>query len=120
MKGELFVPIVLFLVTGIVIVSFIYYKSKEKQLLIEKGFSPEQILELFKRKIDPYILMKIGIILFFFGLGLGLGMWLEDMNFNHKDYGNDYWIPLCMFTFTGVGFVLASLTNKLNKGKENK
>ena len=105
-----FIPIVLFLVIGLVIVIAIYYKSREKQLLIEKGLSAEEIKKFFEDKRDPFIMLKIGIISIFFGLGIGFGMMLERSN------QGDYWVPLFLFTFTGVGFVIANLVG--NKLKE--
>ena len=105
-----FIPIVLFLVIGLVIVIAIYYKSREKQLLIEKGLSAEEIKKFFEDKRDPFIMLKIGIISIFFGLGIGFGMMLE------RSYHADYWVPLFLFTFTGVGFVIANLVG--NKLKE--
>ena len=105
-----FIPIILFLVIGLVIVIAIYYKSREKQLLIEKGLSAEEIKKFFEDKRDPFIMLKIGIISIFFGLGIGFGMMLERSNHG------DYWVPLFLFTFTGVGFVIANLVG--NKLKE--
>ncbi|MCK7528040.1 MAG: hypothetical protein MZV64_65835 [Ignavibacteriales bacterium] len=52
----------------------LFYKSKEKQMLIEKGLSAEEIKKFFEEKRDGLWLMKIGIISIFFGLGLGIGM----------------------------------------------
>ena len=51
MEGTLavFIPIVMFLIIGLISVAFIYYKSKEKQLLIEKGLSAEDIRKFFTR-----------------------------------------------------------------------
>jgi hypothetical protein len=119
MKGEILVPIVLFLVVGVISVSFIFFKSKEKQMLIEKNLTPEQIKDFFKTKRDPNILMKLGIIIFFFGLGLGSGLWCESMNFNGKGYDNEFWIPFLLFTFTGIGFIIANLIDRFLKKNEN-
>ena len=107
-----FIPIIFFLVVGLVLVISIFYKSKEKQLLIEKGLSGEEIKKFFESKRDPFILLKIGIISIFFGLGLGFGMMLE----KSRSGGGDYWVPLFLFTLTGVGFVVANLVG--NKLKE--
>lgn len=105
-----FIPIIFFLVIGLVLVISIFYKSKEKQMLIEKGLSAEEIKKFFQEKRDPFIMLKIGIISIFFGLGLGFGMMLE-----RSDHG-EYWIPLFLFTLTGVGFVVANLVgNKLRE-----
>ena len=112
MEGTIavFIPIVMFLIIGLIAVVFIYYKSKEKQLLIEKGLSAEDIKKFFESKRDPFLLLKIGIISIFFGISLGLGIGLQDNS--HKDY----WVPLMLFVFTGIGFVIANLVgNKLRK-----
>ena len=45
-----FVPIILFIVTGLVLVTFFYLRSKEKQMLIEKGLSSDEIKTFYDRK----------------------------------------------------------------------
>jgi uncharacterized membrane-anchored protein YhcB (DUF1043 family) len=105
-----FIPIIITLVIGVVLVVVFYLKSKEKQMLIEKGLSSEEIKKFFEQKSDGLGLMKIGIISIFFGLGLGFGMMLEDWSCK------DYWIPLMLFVGTGIGFVLANvISNKLRQ-----
>ena len=107
-----FIPIVTVLVTGLVIVTFFYLRSRERQMLIDKGLSAESIKEFFDTKKDPYRLLKIGIITVAFGISLGLGLWLEDMT------SKDYWTPFSIFTITGIGFVIASIvSNKLIEKK---
>ncbi|NOX18592.1 MAG: phage shock protein B [Chlorobi bacterium] len=101
MNPEVFIPIVLFLVLGAVVLAWIYYRSQERQLIIEKGLTAEQMKELMAKKWDPYILLKMGIIILFFGFGLGVGMFLEELN------PSDLWVPFSLFTFTGVGFIVA-------------
>jgi len=103
-----FIPIITVLVVGLIIVTYFYYRSRERQMLIEKGLSAEDIKQFFERKKDRFMMLKIGIISIAFGLGLGIGMMLE------QGTGGKHWIPLCLFTFTGIGFVVANLTgNKL-------
>ena len=110
-----FIPIVMFLVLGLIIVTFIYYRSRERQMLIEKGLSAEEIKQFFQQKKDPFILLKIGMICIFFGLGLGFGLMLED------NTSKEYWVPLMLFVVTGIGFVIANLSSKklASKGSEN-
>ena len=109
------IPIILILVVGIVLVTFYYLRSRERQLLIEKGLDAESIKEFFSsRKYgkSSYNLMKIGIISVAFGLGLGLGLGLGR-------YGqNEFWIPLCIFVFTGTGFIVANIVGKRLDDKE--
>lgn len=97
------IPIIAIIVTALILITAFYYKSREKQMLIEKGLSPEQIKEFFESKKDPNRLLKFGIIIFAFGLGLGLGIMMEDST------SKEYWIPLLLFTFTGLGFVASGL-----------
>jgi hypothetical protein len=100
------IPIIVTLVIGVVIVTAIFFKSREKQMLIEKGLSPEDIKKFYQQKKDPYIMMKIGIVIFFFGVGLGLGLILQD------ETSRNYWVPFLLFTLTGAGFVVANLLVK--------
>ena len=100
------IPIIGIIATALVLITAFYYKSREKQLLIEKGLSADQIREFFESKKDPNRLLKFGIIIFAFGLGLGLGIMLEDYT------SKEYWIPLLLFTFTGLGFVVSSLVSR--------
>ena len=107
-----FIPIIFILVTGLIISTAIYLRSREKQMLIEKGLSPEQIKEFFaeKKNKDPYVMTKIGIVSVFFGIGLGLGIYLQDST------GQEHWVVLFLFTLTGLGFILANLlTRRLEK-----
>ena len=105
-----FIPIVLFLVIGLIWVTAYYFRSRERQMLIDKGLDAQSIKDFFEQKHDPYTLMKWGIIILAFGIGLGLGLMLQDYT------NEDYWIVLFMFTFTGIGFIVANaVTQKLLK-----
>jgi len=106
---DILIPIILFLVIGIVLVTHYYLRSKEKQLIIEKGLDAESIKQLYSNRktvSSSYNLMKIGIISVAFGLGLGLGMAAEESG------KAEFWVPLCIFVFTGVGFITANLIGK--------
>ncbi|MGE5437378.1 MAG: DUF6249 domain-containing protein [Syntrophothermus sp.] len=106
----LFIPIILFIVTGIVMIIWMFFRSREKQMLIEKGFTADEIKAIYFRKKDNNTLMKIGIIALGFGIGLGIGLWLEDLT------SKEFWVPFFLFVFTGIGFIAANLIgNKLNK-----
>ena len=105
-----FIPIIVTLVIGLVIVVDIYFRSKEKQMLIEKGLTVEERKRFLEEKRDPFRMLKIGMISIFFGLGLGFGMMLQNAT------GQDYWIPLLLFIGTGIGFVLDNVIgNKLKQ-----
>lgn len=102
----LFIPIVAMLITGLVLVTYFYFRSREKQLLIEKGLSTEEIKEYFSTKKDNLALFKWGVILAAFGIGLGIGLILEDST------GKDFYVPIFLFTITGIGFIAANLAAK--------
>ena len=96
-----FIPIIGTLVIGIILVAYFFFRSRERQLLIEKGMDAQSIKEFFQSKKDPFRLLKIGIVTIAFGLGLGIGIILNDVT------SKEYWIPLLLFTITGIGFVIA-------------
>ena len=107
-----FVPIIFFIVTGLVMVTFFYFRSKEKQMLIEKGLSSDEIRTFYDRKKDPFVLMKIGIVSIFFGIGLGFGMMLQE------NTRQDFWVPFLLFVSTGLGFVLSNILGRSMIKKE--
>ena len=108
-----FIPIIMVLVAGAVTIIYFYLKSKEKQMLIEKGLSTEEIKKFFEEKKDGFWLMRIGIISIAFGLGLGFGMFMEDAT------TKEYWVPLSIFVGTGIGFVVANLFSDKMKKNNN-
>jgi len=111
MHGGDFIPIVMFLVIGIIWVSFIFYRSKEKQMMIEKGLSYEQMVELLRTKRDPFLLLKLGVLTIFVGLGLGAGFLFSYWT------GYEEWIAFFIITMTGMGFLVGFLlTRKMKNG----
>ena len=78
-----FIPIIFIIVTGLIIVSVVHLRSKEKQMLIEKGFSADQIREFFQRtgkRKNRFLCYNANWnCCVFFGLGIGLGLMFEDM-----------------------------------------
>ena len=102
-----FIPIVLFIVIGLVLLIYFYLRSKERQMFIERGFSPLDMKEYYtKHKTDGTWLLKSGIICMFFGVGLGLGIML-DTNLHIHDAP-----PLFIFTFTGAGMIVAHYVSR--------
>ena len=107
-----FIPIIMVLVAGAVTIIYFYLKSKERQMLIEKGLSAEEIKKFFENKRDGLTLFKIGIISIFFGIGLGIGM------LSGPEETREIITPFAIFIFTGAGFVLANvLSDKMKKNK---
>lgn len=108
-----FIPIIGTLVIGIVLVSYFFFRSRERQLLIEKGMDAQSIKEFFHSKKDPLRLLKIGIVTISFGLGLGIGIILNDVT------SKEYWVPLFLFVLTGTGFILANVVSRKLEKENN-
>jgi len=113
MEGTIavFIPIIMMLVIGLIFVTYFYLKSRERQMLIEKGLSAEDIKQFFEKRKDHFVLIKIGMIAIFFGIGLGLGMIS-----GHDEGTREIYMPASIFIFTGIGFVVANLVG--NKMRE--
>lgn len=104
------IPIIALLVTGLILVTYFYFRSRERQMLIDKGLDAQSIKEYFDKKADPYRMLKIGIISIGFGIGLGLGIFLAEKT------DDGFWVVLLMFPITGISFIVANLfSNKLLK-----
>ena len=105
--------IIITLIIGLVITTYFYFRSKERQMMIEKGLTAEQMSELFKSKRNPYTWLKLGIIIVGTGLGIGFGVMAEQANLNEGV------IPLSIITFIGLGFVGAFfISRKFEKEDE--
>src|SRR4030042_1497076 len=115
MAVAIIVPVTFFLVTGIIWVTYLYLKSREKQIMIEKGMSYEQMVDYLKTKRNPYTMLKAGIITICFGIGLGLGMYLENISYGY----DDGWPAITIFVFTGLGMIIAFFVSKKYEMKEN-
>lgn len=113
MDGGNIVGIVFFLIVGLVSVTFIYFRSKEKQMMIEKGLSYEQMVELLKTKRDPFLLLKLGLLTLFVGFGLGLGFLFNNLT------SYEEWIPFWIVTMTGLGFVAGFIVSRKMKNGNN-
>ena len=113
MDGGNIVGIVFFLIVGLVSVTFIYFRSKEKQMMIEKGLSYEQMVELLRTKRDPFLLLKLGLLTLFVGFGLGLGFLFNNLT------SYEEWIPFWIVTMTGLGFVAGFIVSRKMKNANN-
>ncbi len=104
---EVLIPIMFFLVTGSVIISYVYFRSKEKQMMIEKGLSYEQMVEFLKSKRNPYTILKIGIVIAISGIGIGLGSYIGE---NYEYMGGI--VALLVIGSIGLGFITAFYATK--------
>ena len=81
-------------------------------MVIERGLDVEMIREIFKKKEFPYALLKIGIIVMFFGFGLGIGLITAFYT------GVQEWIPFLIFVGAGLGFIVAFYAGKKAEEKD--
>ena len=107
-----FIPIVSTLALGLAFVTWVYFRSKEKQMIIERGLDTELVKALFERKKSPYALLKIGVVILFFGLGLGIGLLIEVYT------GVEQWIPFLLFAGVGLGFIFAFVIGRKFEEKD--
>lgn len=113
MEGIL-VPITLFIVVGAVTLSAIYFRSRERQMMIERGLSTEQISEIFKSKKSSSSSLQIGIVMLFLGTGIGIGIITEEW------YHSDAMLPFFVLSFLGLGSVAAFFAGRLVDKKDRK
>ena len=106
--------ILITLIIGLVVATYFYFRSRERQTMIDKGLAPEQIAELFKSKKNPYIWLKLGIITVGAGLGIGFGVMFEDAHMNEG------LIPLSIITLTGLGFIAAFFVSRKFEKEDEK
>jgi len=105
-----FVILLMFFLTGIFLTWFFIHKAREKErlLLIEKGVDLSKLPISEKFKINfPWL--KIGIIVTSISTGVLLGAILMPFYGNPKA---DLFMPILMFLFGGIGFILASILDK--------
>lgn len=96
-----FIPIISIFATVAVLLTFIYFRSRERQMIIERGLSNDQIQELYAKKKSPYLGLKIGVVILAGSIGLTLGLIFLDL------FGGEYLPPMGCFIFTGIGFIAA-------------
>lgn len=103
----IFIPITFILVTGLVLFTYIFFNSKERQLLIEKGYTPEELKTLYQsRRKSGSNLLKLGVISIVFGIGLGFAITMSEW------YHLDALVPMAIFVSAGLGIVLAYYIGK--------
>jgi|GEM_PF-720563 len=127
---EEMIPIILFLVTGIVLVVYFYFRSKDRQLIIEKGMSPEIVNNLFRFRWNPYIWLKVGVVTACGSLGILLGnflmwafpdRWWSEANNTMMTSSNETMMAFSILFMIGVGFIAAFyLSRKMEREEEER
>jgi hypothetical protein len=107
--------LLMFFLSGIFLTWFFIHKAREKErlLLIEKGVDLSKLPISGKFRISfPWL--KLGIIVTSISTGVLLGTLLMPV---YGDEKSGLYMPIFMFLFGGIGFILASI---LDKPKEQK
>jgi hypothetical protein len=118
MEGTIavFIPIIITIVIGFVISLALQLKSKEKQIMIDKGLSPDQILEFFKAKEkdskNKFYLLKGGIILIFLVIFGIIGNMIDRTYFNFAEHDDPVYGVWFAFLGLGIGAIVAHFVGK--------
>ncbi|MDA0986069.1 MAG: hypothetical protein O3A55_00470 [Bacteroidetes bacterium] len=100
---SIIVPVGFFLLIASIAISGIYFSFRKKAILVEKGYSADEIVKILnQRKKTSIDYLKFGIILFGIGLGFLIGSILEA---NTKQ---DFWFPSCITIGIAMGLFFAS------------
>lgn len=104
-----FIPITMIFGTTAVLITLLYLRHKEKEQILQKDFSAEEVVRLFntpKKTGRSTALLVIGILSIFFGLALGGAISLEHAT------DQKHWVPMFIFAGTGLGFVVAHFVKR--------
>lgn len=106
--------ITMFLIIGLISISWIYFRFKERQLMFEKGMNSEEMSSLLKTKTkrSPYILVKLGVVTVIFSFGLLVGLLVEYYE------GPEALISFPIILSIGAGFIAAFFVGKKLEEKE--
>lgn len=111
MPFEFMIPIILFIVIGAVIITALYLRSREREMILSKEYTAEEMKALLapgeKKKGG---LIVVGILTLSFGLGMIVGTLLKNAT------GQNDFVPFTMFIFVGAGLITSYyIREKLNK-----
>ncbi len=111
MPFEFMIPIVMFIVTGAVIITFLFFRSREREMILAKDYSAEELMLLLNPGSKKKgVLVVLGILTASFGLGMLIGTMV------HNATGENDYIPFIMFIFVGIGLITSFyVREKLNK-----
>lgn len=111
MPFEFMIPIVMFIVTGAVIITFLFFRSREREMILAKDYTAEELILLLNPGSKKKgVLVVLGIITASFGLGMFIGTIVKNLT------GENDYIPFLMFIFVGIGLVISFyVREKLNK-----
>lgn len=102
------IPIFITLIIGVIVSLSIYFRNREKQMLLEKGLSPDEMIKLLneKKQKDPNAWLKAGVLIIFFGIACSTAAYLGE------EHENGALAALSFFFFTGIGCVANYFVSK--------
>lgn len=111
MPFEFMIPIVMFIVTGAVIITFLFFRSREREMILAKDYTAEELMLLLNPGSKKKgVLVVLGILTASFGLGMLTGTIVKNLT------GESDYIPFLMFIFVGIGLIASFyVREKLNK-----
>lgn len=108
------VPIVLFTGLFAMIFGVAYLRSRENMAMLEKGFNPRSEN---KAALQPYISLKIGLLLTGAGLGLFTAHMLDTVMFN-PGMNSDALYPALIGVGGGLGLIISYFIEKKQLDKQ--
>lgn len=104
----IFVPIIFFLVIGAIIIAYFYFRSREKQIMLNKGFNAEQIVEIYKSRKNSIVWIKLGVLSVFVAIGFAISAIIGgSMGYKMEHILDHVWTAIFVIMFSGLGFVAA-------------
>ncbi|MBK6682654.1 MAG: hypothetical protein IPG53_23005 [Ignavibacteriales bacterium] len=71
MPFEFMIPIVMFIVTGAVIITFLFFRSREREMILAKDYTAEELILLLNPGSKKKgVLVVLGILTASFGFGM--------------------------------------------------
>lgn len=115
----LFIPIITVLVTGAIILYYIYGQNKIRESVIEKGILDEKVKFLFQKPEKPLTIryklkyLRWGLIILGFGIGLMIGFNLD------RAYEAGELIATSILISVGIVLIIYFLIERKFESKEN-
>lgn len=111
MPFEFMIPIVMFIVTGAVLITFLFFRSREREMILAKDYSAEELMLLLNPGSKKKgVLVVLGILTTSFGFGMLAGTLVSTAT------GQNEYTPFIMFISVGLGLIASFyVREKLNK-----
>ncbi|MCE1189671.1 MAG: hypothetical protein LWX56_11090 [Ignavibacteria bacterium] len=111
---EVIAPVISMLVMGMVALTYIFFRFKERQMLINRGVEVKELKMLSNFNPGSTLLFRLGIIV----IGVGVGIFFGEIAYNNTQ--NDTMHAVAILISLGISMILAQFFGDkiLNKKKE--